>query len=194
MKASIATVTLKSMSPLSQSQHHDAPFLEGEKHEAHDKRTWKSKAHLDANGVVMLPAHGLHQCFATAAKYSKKKIAGAGAATWTKKFESGITLLADASTGVTLGDNDYVDIFANLDGVRGGSKRGNRRFPSINAWESTFDVIILDPIITQDIFTEMVEMAGMFIGLGRFRPEKMGTNGRFTLKELIWADNRQIVT
>ena len=60
-------------------------------------------------------------------------------------------------------------------------------------WLMTFDVYILDPIITEAIFREMVEIAGMFIGIGRFRPEKGGTNGRFGLKELVWQDNRELV-
>jgi hypothetical protein len=54
-------------------------------------------------------------------------------------------------------------------------------------------VFILDPIITEDVFREMVEIAGMFIGIGRFRPEKGGTNGRFRIKSLVWTDNRSLV-
>ena len=38
----------------------------------------------------------------------------------------------------------------------------------------------------------MVEIAGMFIGIGRFRPEKGGTNGRFKITQLDWQDNRQL--
>jgi hypothetical protein len=42
------------------------------------------------------------------------------------------------------------------------------------------------------VFREMVEIAGMFIGIGRFRPEKGGTNGRFRIEALAWADNRKL--
>jgi hypothetical protein len=35
-------------------------------------------------------------------------------------------------------------------------------------------------------------MAGMFIGIGRFRPEKGGTNGRFKIASIEWTDNRQL--
>ena len=38
----------------------------------------------------------------------------------------------------------------------------------------------------------MVEIAGMFIGIGRFRPEKGGTNGRFRIAKLVWEDNRKL--
>jgi hypothetical protein len=86
-----------------------------------------------------------------------------------------------------------VTISANADGVRGSGKRVLRRFPLIASWEASFDVFILDPIITEDVFREMVEIAGMFIGIGRFRPEKGGTNGRFRIKSLAWSDNRALV-
>jgi hypothetical protein len=85
-----------------------------------------------------------------------------------------------------------VTISANADGIRGSGKRVPRRFPIVNEWQATFDVYILDPIITQDVFTEMVEIAGMFIGIGRFRPEKGGTNGRFRIEKLVWQDQRKL--
>jgi hypothetical protein len=72
-------------------------------------------------------------------------------------------------------------------------QRVTRRFPIIPAWRASFDVYVLDPIITQDVFREMVEIAGMFIGIGRFRPEKGGTNGRFKIETLAWSDNRKLV-
>lgn len=68
-----------------------------------------------------------------------------------------------------------------------------RRFPSMPApWSATFDVYILDPIITEQIFREMIELAGIFVGIGQFRPEKGGHNGRFRIEKLVWADNRKI--
>ena len=193
MLCSIATLTLESFAPYSQSRQHDAPKLEGESIGDWDKRTWKDKALLNADGYVVIPAHGFHQCLANAAKYSKRQIPGQGKATWTKKFEAGIMLLGDITTNALLGDNDHVTISANADGVRGSGKRVPRKFPQVPTWEAKFEVMILDPIITQDVFREMVELAGMFIGMGRFRPEKMGTNGRFRIKELQWEDNRKLV-
>jgi hypothetical protein len=60
------------------------------------------------------------------------------------------------------------------------------------SWSSTFDVIILDPIITEPVFREMVELAGMFVGLGQFRPQSLGSNGRFKIAAMTWQDNRQL--
>jgi len=193
MKASIATVTLSSFSPYSQSHHHEEPKLEGESPEAHDLRTHMSKANLSPQGTLMIPCQGMHQAIMSAAKYSKRQIPGQGKATWTAKFTAGIAFLADIDTGIKKEDLQSVAIYVNSDGVRGSGKRVTRHFPIVPEWEATFDVLILDPIITKDVFTEMLELAGMYVGIGRFRPQNGGINGRFTIKSLTWADNRELV-
>lgn len=195
MQASIARLTLASITPYSQSRQHDEAKLEGENHETYDARTWRAKmtvAKRDGVETVVIPAHGLHQSIAAAAKYSKRQIPGQGKATWTAKFLSGITLMEDPALNIDPATVGVVTISANADGVRGSGKRVPRRFPIIPEWEATFEVYILDPIITQEVFREMVEIAGMFIGIGRFRPEKGGTNGRFRIKALTWEDNRKL--
>lgn len=196
MQASVATLTLASITPYSQSRQHDEPKLEGENHEAYDVRTWRSKlsvATRDGKPTVVIPAHGLHQAIAAAAKYSKRQIPGQGKATWTAKFLSGITLFEDPALNIEPATVGSVTISANADGVRGSGKRVPRRFPILPEWEATFDVFVLDQIITQEVFREMVEIAGMFIGIGRFRPQNGGTNGRFKIKSLVWQDNRKLV-
>ena len=196
MQASVATLTLVSITPYSQSRQHDEPKLEGENHEAYDVRTWRSKlsvATREGKPTVVIPAHGLHQAIAAAAKYSKRQIPGQGKATWTAKFLSGITLFEDPALNIDPATVGSVTISANADGVRGSGKRVPRRFPILPEWEATFDVFVLDQIITQDVFREMVEIAGMFIGIGRFRPQNGGTNGRFRIKSLVWQDNRKLV-
>ena len=195
MKASIATVTLASLSPMTQSRQHDAPRLEGESHDAYDVRTWRNKLHVetrDGKSVIVIPQTGIHQAIAQAAKYSKKQIPGQGKATWTAKFAAGIMLTENPSTGIDPASVPCVVISANADGVRGSGKRVTRRFPQMLSWSSTFDVIILDPIITEPVFREMVELAGMFVGLGQFRPQSLGSNGRFKIAAMTWQDNRQL--
>jgi hypothetical protein len=195
MNASIARITLSSITPLSQSRQHDEPKMDGERPDDYDKRTWRSKlntAMRDGKPTVVIPAHGLHQAIAAAAKYSKRQIPGQGKATWTAKFTAGITLLEDPAINVDPATVDAVAISANADGIRGSGKRVPRKFPVIPQWSATFDVVVLDPIITEDVFREMLEMAGMFIGIGRFRPEKGGTNGRFRIDAIDWKDNRKM--
>lgn len=195
MQTTTARVRIVGITPLSQSRQHEEPKLEGERPDDYDKRTWRSKLNVairDGKPTVVIPAHGLHQAIAAAAKYSKRQIPGQGKATWTAKFTSGITLLEDPALNIDPATVDGITISANADGIRGSGKRVPRKFPVIPQWSAEFDIIILDPIITEDVFREMLEMAGMFIGIGRFRPEKGGTNGRFRIESLAWADNRKL--
>ena len=126
MKTSIATITLTGLTPYSQSRQHDDPMLEGEGRDAYDARTWRSKQNVairDGKPTVVIPAHGFHQAMIAAAKYSKRQIPGQGKATWTKKFEAGISLLEDPSLNIDPNEVQVIAISANADGVRGSGKR-----------------------------------------------------------------------
>ena len=197
MRSSIATVTLESLSPLSMSRQHDEAKLEGESHSDYDARTWMHKMHTSGEGAdrtVVIPAAAMFSCLVEAAKYSGKQIPGKGKATWTQKFASGLMLVSDIHLNVDPATVKCVIINANADGVRGSGKRVPRRFPSIPRWQATFDVHILDPIITKDVFAEMLDIAGLFIGVGQGRPgmKSPAGNGRFRTKSLSWQGNRQI--
>lgn len=193
MDFSVATVSIRGTSPYSQSRQHDEPKLEGESHDAYDQRTWRAKLTLTDDGAsVAIPAHALHQTLVSGAKYLKKKIQGAGNATWTAKFASGILIPDGPALNIDPATVQARAFSVNADGVRGSGKRVLRRFPMIPEWEATFPVWVLDPIITPAIFAEMADASGMFIGIGRFRPEKGGTNGRFEIVNIAWEDNRQL--
>lgn len=194
LKVSLATCTIRGLSALSQSRQHDAPRLEGESHEAYDIRTWREKLNVSLKtGTVVVPAHGMHQAIIAGAKYSGEQIPGQGKKTWTAKFTTGIAFMTDIDTGLRPEDAQMIVISANADGVRGSGRRVPRRFPLFLDWSATFDVMILDPIITEAQFRKMLELTGMFIGVGRFRPEKGGTNGRWAVEKIVWQDNRQMV-
>lgn len=188
----VATVTLESLTPYSQSRKHDELRLEGESADDYNRRTWRAQQ-LVENNTVHIAASGIHQAMVSAARYSKRQIPGQGKATWTKKFESGIALFTNVDLGVDPATVDYIDIYANADGMRGSGKRVMRRFPIIPKWTATFDVHILDPIITEEVFSETMEQTGMYVGIGRYRPEKGGTNGRFRLAKLVWQADRKPV-
>lgn len=189
--------TIQGTAPLSQSHQHTDDWLEGESNEAYDKRTWRSKMNTEVvNGkrTVIIPAFGIQTALADAAKYSKRQIPGQGKATWTAKFKSGVSVLAPVSLGIDPSTVQCIALSVNSDGIRGGGKRVTRHFPQIPpGWEATFEAVILDAIITEDVFKDILELAGLFIGVGQFRPQNGGTNGRFITKKLIWEDNRRMV-
>jgi hypothetical protein len=194
MKCSVATVTIVGITPLSQSRQHDEPKLEGESANDYDARTWRAKLNTSVStGNVIIPAHGLHQAIIAAARYTGEQIPGQGKKTWTAKFTTGIAFLQEIDTGLRPEDAVQIVISANADGVRGSGKRVPRRFPLFVEWRATFEVMILDPIITEPVFAKMLGVAGMFIGIGRFRPENGGMNGRFRVEKITWQDNRQMV-
>lgn len=193
---STASVHIVGLSPYSQSRQHDEKKLEGESHDAYDIRTWPSKMNVetrDGRKTVVIPAHGMQQAIAAAAKYSKRQIPGQGKATWTAKFTAGISLWENPPLNIDPETVRCVVISANADGVRGSGKRVVRRFPEITPWEARFDIHVLDPIITKDVCAEMLSLAGIFIGIGRFRPEKGGTCGRFEVAAFEWKDGRKLI-
>ena len=184
--------------PLSQSHQHQEPKLEGESNDAYDARTWRHKLNKETIGgkeTVVIPAFAIHDGLKEAAKYSKRQIPGQGRSTWTQKFASGITVLSPVSLGIDPATVSSILISANVDGRRGSGKRVPRRFPQIPpGWEATFEALIIDPIITEDIFREALEGMGLYIGLGQFRPQNGGSNGRFMVKSIDWKDNRRPVS
>jgi hypothetical protein len=203
------SVTIIGTAPLSQSRQHGDPALEGESADDYDRRTWRSKLNTETiqnNNVVVVPAMALQRGLVAGAKFSKKQIEGHGRSTWTKSFESGVVVPTNGVLYHTAYDPagkrrlihpdavGNITISANADGVRGSGKRVARRLPQIPpGWECEFEVMVLDPMIVEPIFVEMIRCTGIFVGVGQFRPQNGGNNGRFVLKHVEWADNRQFV-
>jgi hypothetical protein len=190
MKSSVAQVNILGLGIYSQSRAHEAPKKNGESHEDYDKRTWKEHLHTK-DGIVIIPETAIIQCIHSGVRYlgEKKK----GMATWTKHFEGGIAMFEPAITNIQVKDVTYEDIYSNADGVRGSGKRVYRRFPIMAPWSAKFSVTVLDPEITEDVFVRHLEVAGKYRGIGRWRPEKGGQNGRFAIESIKWEDNRELI-
>ena len=181
-------VHIEGISPYSSSRQHDEPRLEKEGHEDYDKRTWLAKLNCDENGIAVVPAMGLKQCLDRAVKVLGMQVPGKGKATYTKHFLSGCICAADMSLGVHRDTVASVTINANADGVRGSGKRVRRIFPVISKWKGTAEFVILDDAITKPVFEKVAKEAGSFVGVGRFRPENGGLNGRFTVTGFEWRE------
>jgi len=182
-----AIVKLKSMSPYSQSKHYEVDKLEKESNADYEKRTWRNRCHTDKDGSVFIPPMAFKNCIAEAAKYLSIGIPGKGKSTYTKHFEAGVMVTDPLFIGLNVEDVQGETLFVPSDGRRGGSKRVSKWFPTIAEWNGTVEFLILDETITEDVFAEVIDQAGKFIGVGRFRPRNNGYYGRFTVESIKWV-------
>lgn len=185
----LATITLRGIAPMTQSQDvSHIPKNSGEGPDAFDARVWMHKAY-QKDGLVHIKPFALQSCIIDGAKHAKEKIQGKGNSTWGKKFESGIMVEGDVNLNVRVEDLIERPVFVHANGQRGSGSRVIRRFPEIsNGWTATAKVYILDDEITRDVFEKALQRAGMFVGLGQFRPQNRGTNGRFRAEIGDWQE------
>jgi hypothetical protein len=184
-----AKVTLKSLSPYSQSRPHVTPKLDKEGADAYEQRTWKERLHTDANGEVFIPHAAFKNCLSEAAKYLSLQIPGKGKSTYTKHFEAGVMVLTPTPLGIHKDEVTGETLYLNADGVRGSGKRVWRTMPLIPSWKGEVEFVVLDPTITEEVFRKVLEEAGRLIGIGRYRPRNNGIYGRFAIEKLVWTDN-----
>ncbi|MCK9549200.1 hypothetical protein [Aquamicrobium sp.] len=180
---------LVGISPYSQSRAHDEPKIDDkESHDAYDRRTWRSKAHVDADtGQVVIPAMGLKLAIAEAARRLAIKIPGKRGATYTKNVLSGVLVVADMPLGITRDDLREEVVFANADGKRGSGTRVFRRFPMVpTGWKATAEIHLIDSEIPEEVVERCLREAGNLIGIGRFRPQNGGYLGRFEVTAMKW--------
>lgn len=179
-------------SPYSQSALQDIEKLDRETHEDYDVRTWRDKCTINPGGQVCIPAMGLKQSIDSAAYKLGVKVPNRRGATYKNFFASGFFCNEDVPIAngkiLTKDDATMVKISANADGRRGSGTRVPRRFPEFGKWHGIAEFTIVDDIITQDIFEHHVRTAGMIVGIGRYRPENGGKNGRFLVRKFEWQD------
>lgn len=181
-----AICKLKSISPYSQSRHYDAPKLQRELPKDYEARTWRERLHTNKDGNVFIPPMAFKNCVSEIAKYLGLQIPGKGKSTYTKHFEAGVLVVEGLTLPVKKEQVQGQWLFVPSDGKRGGAKRVDKCFPVIPEWQGEVEFVILDEIITQDVFTKHLEEAGKFIGIGYFRPRNNGYWGRFSVEDVKW--------
>jgi hypothetical protein len=152
-----------------------------------DRRVWREKATRNPEGFVCVPAMAFKMGCDEAAKRLAIKVSERGKTHWTKYFQAGQICDEDMSIGVRVEDMESISIWANADGVRGSGKRVKRVFPYIRKWSGEARFSILDDTIPIPVFERVLTASGLLVGVGRFRPEKGGFNGRFTVGEFKWS-------
>lgn len=187
----VANAHIQGASPYSQSRYHNTPALEKEGKDAYAKRTWREYCHYDNSGNVVIPPMAMKNAIAESAKFLSIQVPGKGKTTYTKHFEAGVLVTEPAPIGYAredIGDDFMESLFLPADGRRGSGTRVMKYFPRFNEWEARVAFHIFDDVVTEEVFQYVLEQAGQFIGLGRFRPRNNGYYGRFTVESLEWSN------
>ena len=144
-----------------------------------EERIWREKTHINISGNVMIPPQMFKSALGLAVKYLNIKIPGERSATYSKNFAGGVVVEDGIDLGITRDELEGYWLSVPSDGKPGGSSRVNKKFPFVSKWEGDLNVLILDPKITTEVFERVLVAAGLFIGIGFWRPAKGGSNGRF---------------
>lgn len=188
----IATVTLKGVSPYSQSRHYEkteVPMKAKELNDAYEQRTWMHRMHRTSDGFVEIPGTSFANCLKGAAKRLKIQVPGKGRVEYTKYFEAGIMVPDNLKLPIKADNVPCDRLFVPSDGKRGGGKRVTKHFPRIDTWEGDVRFYIFDDLIDEGVFTQVLRAAGMLVGIGRFRPENCGFYGRFDVLKVDWNED-----
>jgi hypothetical protein len=189
-------VHLESLTPYSQSQNIDKlehPLKPKEGPNDYEQRTWRHRMHKTADGFVQIPSTSFAGAVKSAAKRLQIQVPGKGKTQFTKYFEAGIDVPESLVLKVKADDVPGERLFVPSDGKPGGGKRVYRTFPRIDKWSGVVTFYVLDDVITESVFTQVVRSAGMLVGIGRFRPENRGFYGRFRVLRVEWIEDGDAV-
>jgi len=181
-----AVCKLKSMSPYGQSKYLGEKKTRDETHAEFEVRTWRERAHWDADGNLFIPPMSFKNCLSEAAKYKSIQIPGKGKSTYTKHFEAGVLVVDPLILPITRETIQSETLHVPSDGRRGGTTRVEKTFPVVPSWSGEVEFLILDEIINEDVFREHLIDAGSFIGIGEFRPRNNVFYGRFAVESVKW--------
>lgn len=181
MKIRNVTIELKGSAPLGWTKYVE-PKKANEDADEYEERVFADRMPQDG-GNVALPVIALKRAIETAASKLDKKFGKLGV--------KGVLLGAlipsavYADTGIPAKDIGHEWLFL----PQGGKKNScvSKKVPVVQSWEASFPFTVVDDRITKDLLQELVETAGMIIGLGFWRPEKGGAKGRFTVKKIKWS-------
>lgn len=176
-------VKLTSIAPLVYGKFVTEEKLTREGHDAYEKRTWEHRQHIDADGNNFIPELALKNSLSAAAKYLSEPIPNKGKSTFTKHFEAGIVVEQDIILEKAT-EMEGMTLHVPSDGMRGGSKRVLKTFPTIQKWEGTAIILVYDEIITKEVLYKHLTVCGRLIGIMSFRPRNNGNKGTFSIASI----------
>jgi hypothetical protein len=199
------------ITPYSQSKKILAEKEPEENYDHFEERVWKLKATVNPQGIVCAPGISFKNALDIAAKRASDQVPGKGKATWTARFRGGTSPLTDMFPLYTMANGRsyprkgsdpiatselapikideaaFISLWCDSTGKRGGGSRVLRYFPYYPQWLCEPEFMVLDDTIPTDVCDKYFESAGLIVGIGRYRPENNGTNGRWAVLNSVWT-------
>ena len=122
--------------------------------------------YLDADGTHCFPSSGLRNAIVDAAGFTGKAIA------------------KTTARGSLFIPQDLIPIVGEVsmrtDPVRLGGKTADIRYrPEYTGWQMTFLVEYANNILTDEELVNLIELSGMHVGIGEWRPQRNGSHGMY---------------
>ena len=184
------TIQIEGLTPYSCSKYFELALQKGESKDAHEKRRWREKAHVDEAGQMYIPGVAFKLALDETAQLLNEKIPGKGNQTWSGQFATGVVAMSGVELGVKIEDAKAIQIFAHANGKRGPGTRVMRFFPLLPSWGGTLEMRIFNDSIPEEVFERFFEQAGLLAGVGRGRPitKSPAGNGRFRPVKFTWSN------
>lgn len=176
-----ATVYLVATSRYSQNGVVMSKKMPREGNEEFELRTWKERAHI-RDRTMYIPGMQVRQAIIGAAALNPMK--KQGKQQWKNTLLSGILPIKDIQLDLSYDDIPGEWVYVPSNGKPGGGSRVWKCFPYVDNWEGEVTFGITNRSITSDIFQQYLGEAGLFVGLGRWRPQKGGMYGKFKVKDI----------
>jgi len=190
METKTCTATLTGIAPLQFGKPVTSEKIQGEKPDDYEKRTWRERVHVNAEGWAFIPPMALKNGLEATAKYLAETIPGKGKATYTKHFKAGVMVIEPLVLNVKAKDIEPTRLFVPSDGKKGGGTRVYRLFPIVReGWVTTCSIMVMDPILLSGgdnndpcyKVREYLKHMATFNGLGSFAPRVGGYYGRYVV-------------
>ncbi|GAN90999.1 hypothetical protein Gbfr_022_043 [Gluconobacter frateurii M-2] len=150
-----------------------------------EEMKWRERAHImESTGKVFIPFMAFKKALSSAATLTVRKVSGKGNKTFSSIVRAGVLIDTPLILDMTRDDLACERFSCSATGdATGRGARVTRTFPRIDHWGGVLTFHILHEDISEDIFEEYLAEAGLMVGIGRFRPENGGVNGRFQIEE-----------
>ena len=177
---------LKSLTPLTFNKKLISEKGPNETHDEAEERIWRERCDCDSSGELILSARRFKKAISTGAQWLNVKIPGEGQATYTKHFKGGLVVMNNIKLGITRDEVDHVKVYT---GPKPKDPRRWIHFPIVEKWDGELQVNLLDEKINEEIFKRAIDYAGLAVGVGAWRPENGGENGRFEVVDIDFEAN-----